>query len=151
MIKEVMSSRTEEAIIRYKRASNIRDKCLKSVKSKYGSISLTTRKMISEANRAARKTRMKIEKRQTKKILYMKDKHMSHINTTFMLPSDLSDYSKMKIFQSQDDLTTKKLELEGEPMVIGCEATEDENKVLLLPPKFATMEKMDVNKHKLEL
>ena len=81
----------------------------------------------------------------------MKDTHLYNTNRELMLPEDMIEFSNMEIFQPQEDITTKNLKIEGEPLVIDCDVTPDEKKVLLLLPKFATMEKISMSQHKFEI
>ena len=94
-----------------------------------------TRRITAAANRAAKMTRLTLEQKQAKKINHLLKKYTPE----FTMPPEAKEYSNMKIFQTHDDLEAKNITIQGEPLVIGCNATQDEKKVLLLPPKLAVM------------
>ena len=103
--------------------------------------------MTSSANCEAKKERLKIEDKHAQKIQFLVKKYKTK---KYQIPEDIKKFSSMKIFQHSDQEDKKVLTIEGEPMVIDCTASSDEKCVLLLPPKFATMEDLNLSKFELE-
>ena len=70
---------------------------------------------------------------------------------SFILPSDISEFSELDIFKKVDDPDHKSLVISDKPFVMGCELTNDELTVLSLSPKYALLEDLKVDDFRYQL